>query len=65
MSDKKASKVDFGIFKRLLNYAKPYKLYLFLALFFTVIISITVFFRPTIIGQAVQLYVVNEETRSL
>jgi len=64
MSNEKASKVDFGIFKRLLNYAKPYKLYLFLAFFFTVIISVTVFFRPTIIGQAVQKYVVNEDTRS-
>lgn len=64
MSEQNASKVDFGIFKRLLGYAKPYKLYLILAFFFTILISVCVFYIPRITGQTIQNYVVNEETRS-
>ncbi len=60
----KQGKVDFTVFSRLLAFAKPYRNYLLLALFCTIFLSILSPVRPKIIGDMVQKYVVDEDTKS-
>lgn len=58
MSENKA-KIDVKIFKRLLHYARPYKLYLILAFLFTLGISLTAPLRPSILGDIVDKFIVK------
>ena len=58
MSENKA-KIDVKIFKRLLHYARPYKLYLILAFLFTLGISFTAPLRPSILGDIVDKFIVK------
>lgn len=58
MSENKA-KIDVKIFKRLLLYARPYKLYLALAFLFTLGISFTAPLRPSILGDVVDQFIVQ------
>lgn len=64
MSDKSTRKVDFGIFKRLLAHAKPYRLYLILSLLFTIILAGLAPLNPSILGYAINTYAVAEETQN-
>lgn len=58
MSENKA-KIDVKIFKRLLHYARPYKLYLISAFLFTLGISLTAPLRPSILGDIVDKFIVK------
>ena len=58
MSENKA-KIDVKIFKRLLHYARPYKLYPILAFLFTLGISFTAPLRPSILGDIVDKFIVK------
>lgn len=60
----KQSKIDFRIFKRLMKFAKPYSGLLILAFLGVVLLSVFGPLRPMIIGDTVQKYVVDEETRN-
>ncbi|MNK28064.1 putative ABC transporter ATP-binding protein [compost metagenome] len=60
----KQSKIDFRIFKRLMKFAKPYSGLLILAFLGVVLLSVFGPLRPMIIGNTVQKYVVDEETRN-
>lgn len=60
MSEKK-TKIDIRIFSRLMRYAAPYRLYLFLAFIFTLGISITAPLRPSILGNMVDEYIVKDQ----
>ena len=46
-----------SVLKRLLNYLRPYKLYLFLALFSAVLSVCSSLFNPILIGKAVDCIV--------
>lgn len=58
MSEEKI-KIDFGLFKRLIKYSKPYKIYLILSFLFTLGISVTAPLRPSLIGNIVDQYIVE------
>lgn len=60
MSENKA-KIDPKVFKRLVQYAKPYKLYLFLAFIFTIGLAILSPLRPSVIGNMVDNYIVKDQ----
>lgn len=60
----KQSKIDFRIFKRLMKFAKPYLGLLVLAFLGVVLLSVFGPLRPMIIGDTVQKYVVDEDTRN-
>jgi ATP-binding cassette subfamily B protein len=60
MSDKKA-KIDLKVFGRLVKYAKPYKLYLFLAFLFTIGLAFLSPLRPSVIGNMVDNYIVKDQ----
>jgi len=57
MAEKGASKFNMNVFKRLLQYARPHKKYLFLAFLFTVGLSIVAPLRPSVIGNMVDDYI--------
>jgi ATP-binding cassette, subfamily B, multidrug efflux pump len=61
----KQSKIDFGIFKRLLKFAKPYSGLLILAFLCTVLLSVIGPLRPMIIGNTVQKYIVDSKEPEL
>ncbi|MDR0801663.1 ABC transporter ATP-binding protein [Fluviicola sp.] len=58
------SKIDFRIFRRLLKFAKPYSGILVLAFLCTILLSVIGPLRPMIIGDMVQKYVVDKNTRN-
>lgn len=60
----KQSKIDFKIFSRLLQFAKPYRSLLILAFVCTILLALIAPLRPMFIGNMVQKYVVDETTRS-
>jgi ATP-binding cassette subfamily B protein len=60
----KQSKMDLTVFYRLMKFAKPYRKYLVIALFCTLFLSVLSPLRPQIIGDMVQKYVVDEDTRN-
>jgi ATP-binding cassette subfamily B protein len=57
MAEKKASKFNMNVFKRLLQYARPHKKYLLLAFLFTVGLAIVAPLRPSVIGNMVDEYI--------
>lgn len=57
MAEKGASKFNMNVFKRLLQYARPHKKYLFLAFLFTIGLSIVAPLRPSVIGNMVDDYI--------
>ena len=57
MAEKGASKFNMNVFKRLLQYARPHKKYLFLAFLFTIGLSIVAPLRPSVIGNMVDEYI--------
>jgi ATP-binding cassette subfamily B multidrug efflux pump len=59
MSEDGKAKIDVKVFRRLIAYAKPYKLYLFLAFFFTIGLAILSPLRPSVIGNMVDNYIVQ------
>lgn len=61
MPEKKQNKFNLNVFKRLVSYARPYKTYLFLAFLFTIGLSILSPLRPSIIGDMVDEYVVQDQ----
>lgn len=52
------SKVNIGIFKRLVKYAKPYKKFFFIALTCVLLITASCIIRPMLISQMIQKYIV-------
>src|SRR5690554_2296556 len=52
---------DFYILKRLFVYVKPYKKYLILAFIFTLGLAVVSPFRPSIIGDMVDEYIVKDQ----
>ncbi len=52
------------VFVRLLSFAKPYKWLLVLAFLGTLSFALVATYRPTLIGQVFQKYVIDEKTRS-
>lgn len=62
MTQKKGSRIK--IFKRLLSFAKPYRLLLFLAFVGTLSLALLATYRPTLIGSVIQKYLVNKDSRS-
>lgn len=59
----KQAKIDTRIFKRLLKYAKPYRGLLITALICTISLSILSPFRPKLIGDIVQNFVVSDQDK--
>lgn len=59
----KQAKIDTRIFKRLLKYAKPYRGLLITALICTISLSILSPFRPKLIGDIVQDFVVSDQDK--
>lgn len=59
MSEDGKAKIDVKVFRRLIAYAKPYKLYLFLAFFFTIGLAVLSPLRPSVIGNMVDNYIVK------
>ena len=57
MAEKGASKFNMNVFKRLLQYARPHKRYLFLAFLFTIGLSVVAPLRPSVIGNMVDDYI--------
>lgn len=57
MAEKGASKFNMNVFKRLLQYVRPHKKYLFLAFLFTIGLSIVAPLRPSVIGNMVDDYI--------
>lgn len=58
-----SSKLDLKNFKRLVRYVKPYRLILFGAFFFTIVIAILSTARPYLIGEMVKNYI-NPEVKN-
>jgi len=52
------------IFVRLLSFAKPYQWLLVFAFLGTLSLAVVATYRPTLIGQVLQTYVINPKTRS-
>ena len=61
MSNKKNPRFNFYIVKRLFDYVQPYRVYLLLAFTFTVGLAILSPLRPSIIGNMVSDYIVNDQ----
>ncbi|MEX1192807.1 MAG: ABC transporter ATP-binding protein [Brumimicrobium sp.] len=61
MAEKSKSKFDLNVFKRLMQYARPHKKYLFLAFLFTLGLSIVAPLRPSVIGNMVDEYIVKTQ----
>lgn len=59
----KQAKIDTRIFKRLLKYAKPYRGLLITAFICTISLSILSPFRPKLIGDIVQDFVVSDQDK--
>ena len=57
----KEGKVNYSIFKRLITYAKPYKKYFFIALACVLLIAVSSVFRPLLIANMVQNYIVENQ----
>lgn len=57
MSEK--NNISVMVFKKLLQYAKPYRSYLFISLFCTLAIAFVGPFRPMIIGDMIRKYVIE------
>lgn len=52
---------DFYILRRLFVYARPYKLYLFLAFFFTIGLAVLQPLRPSVTGDMVDKYIMQDQ----
>lgn len=59
MSKNKGSKIKFSIFKRLITFALPYKRFFFFSLFCVVLITFSSVYRPIIISDMVDKYIIN------
>ena len=57
----KEGKVNYSIFKRLITYAKPYKKFFFIALFCVLLIAFSSVFRPLLIANMVQDYIIEDQ----
>ena len=64
MANQTNSKIDASVFIRLLRYATPYKLYLFLAFLFTIGLAVLTPLRPSIVGDMVDEYIVKDQNQS-
>lgn len=60
----KQTKLDTQVFKRLLQFAKPYRKLVVIALLCTLLLAVLTPARPKIIGEIVQKFVVSDETRN-
>jgi ATP-binding cassette subfamily B protein len=58
------SKLDFGVFKRLLRFVKPYKRLLILSFLSTIVLSALTPARPYLIGEMVNRYIVTEDNQN-
>lgn len=62
MPTKKA--IDFGIFFRLVSFAKPYKSFLFVSILCTLLLAVLGPLRPALIGNMVDSYIIKEKNQS-
>lgn len=61
----KQSKLDTQIFKRLLKFAVPYKRLVIISFFCTILLAIVSPYRPKLIGDIVQKFIVSEDSRNV
>lgn len=61
MSSEGKNKIDTSVFKRLLSYAKPHMKFLLLAFFFTIGLAVLTPLRPSIVGNMVDQYIVQNQ----
>ena len=61
MSQESPKKFNLNVFTRLISYARPYKTYFILALFFTIGLAVVSPLRPSVIGNMVDNYVVEDQ----
>jgi len=60
----KEGKLKFSIFKRLVTYAKPYKKLFFIALSCVLLIAVSSVFRPLLIADMVQNYIIENQDKN-
>lgn len=65
MSEDKKAKIDVKVFKRLLKFAKPYRSYLIIAFLFTLGLAFLSPLRPSVIGNVVDNYIVQNQNPEL
>ncbi len=61
----KQSKLDTQVFKRLMKFAWPYKSLVIISFFCTILLAVVSPYRPKLIGDIVQKYIVSEESRNV
>uniref|UniRef100_UPI00404A8C5D ABC transporter transmembrane domain-containing protein n=1 Tax=Fluviicola sp. TaxID=1917219 RepID=UPI00404A8C5D len=61
----KQSKLDTQVFKRLMKFAWPYKRLVIISFFCTILLAVVSPYRPKLIGDIVQKYIVSEESRNV
>lgn len=61
----KQSKIDTQVFKRLMKFAWPYKRLVIISFFCTILLAVVSPYRPKLIGDIVQKYIVSEESRNV
>lgn len=61
----KQSKLDTQVFKRLMKFAWPYKRLVIISFFCTIFLAVVSPYRPKLIGDIVQKYIVSEQTRDV
>ncbi len=59
MSKNKEGKIKFSIFKRLISFALPHKRFFFFSLFCVILITSSSVYRPMIIADMVDKYIIN------
>lgn len=60
----KKKSIDFGIFFRLVSFAKPYKSFFIVSVFCTLLLSVLGPLRPALIGNMVDSYIIKEKNPS-
>jgi ATP-binding cassette subfamily B protein len=61
----KQSKLDTQVFKRLMKFAWPYKRLVIISFFCTILLAVVSPYRPKLIGDIVQKYIVSEDSRNV
>jgi ATP-binding cassette subfamily B multidrug efflux pump len=61
----KQSKLDTQVFKRLMKFAWPYKRLVIISFLCTILLAVVSPYRPKLIGDIVQKYIVSEDSRNV